>query len=834
MNFESSQSRYFLSELNRSLPNARSTGDATAIQQALGISDPSMPRGTRQQVTNFLNGFTPSANAMQMDQQCRALPAPGPAMRPDAGSRTGCGWWYNPTGNSMGAYGSRRGPMSSTMLESQAGSGRWVWDVEEAQQLEGMKQAAALPTCADLAYSKYPNMGWCTSTNMGIVTDGAGNPMYPRAPGGDCVNGRIITNPQDSECTATPGGSAGGSSSGGPIPNSVASACGSGAQPLNAACLSAISSYSCPAGPIAASYGAGTYPGPSSSIASMSNYISQRGGLSLPSGLINDGNVSIEQAFSGMQALRTAAGAGDGSRTTMAASNLCYGTPFDPCALNPTDSGPFETTCIVQAATGMGYAASAGLFSNTSTMASLASAGQWQQVTSYLTGLKQQADGTASGITVSQQQSALPTVYGVSVQNPKRGCNYNGVQMLRYIGTDRVFVRMGFSHGHFLGRYLFKNGFPNGQLGFNEQTRDGGFQSEFQRYMAVFTPTVGGTFSLGINADGITSLSLMPGLSSPVSQAGGTNDSGTVISTPPTQLIPDQPYSIELNLLGSTSAFLTISPDGTTLSPLPAASLTLPQDHRLPIINLNFWEYPQVNGAGTNVNITDQYDIIPNFYGWNTSIAGLAGKNCLSILGPASGVFNHLTYSQGIRLCAIKSFTMMLNITSVNVQSGTTPSILSFWNQPGANGLSPPHPFIDQPPTTYYQRQNDFSITMDNSRIYPFGLDQSNPTFASAFLDNIGNGGSFAYTQGTWFHLAFVWDDDFTGYTIYKDGAHAARGFCPAYSSTLIMEQIRIGCDAHPEGQSWTGGISWCHMYDYRISSTIIQNDMNNTLLSMS
>jgi hypothetical protein len=100
-------------------------------------------------------------------------------------------------------------------------------------------------------------------------------------------------------------------------------------------------------------------------------------------------------------------------------------------------------------------------------------------------------------------------------------------------------------------------------------------------------------------------------------------------------------------------------------------------------------------------------------------------------------------------------------------------------------------------------------------------------------LENIGNGGSFAYTQGTWFHLAFVWDDDFTGYTIYKDGVQAARGFCPAYSSTLIMEQIRIGCDAHPEGQSWTGGISWCHMYDYRISSTIIQNDMNNTLLSM-
>ena len=832
MNFESSQSRYFLSELNRALPNARSTGDANTIQQALGVSDPSMPRGTRQEVTNFLNGFTPNTSALQMDQQCRALPAPGSAMRPDAGSRTGCGWWFNPVGNSMGAYGSRRGPMSAN-IEAQSGpGGQWIWDVDQAYQMEGQKQAAALPTCADLAYNKFPNMGWCTSTNMGIVTDGAGNPLFPRSPGGDCVGGRIITNPQDAECTATPGGSS--SSGGGPIPNSVASACGTGAQPLNAACLSAISSYSCPAGPIASSYGAGTYPGSSSSIASMNNYISLRGGLSLPSGLINDGNVSIEQAFSGMQALKTAAGAGDGSRVTMAASNLCYGTPFDPCALNPTDTGPFEPNCIVKAATAMGYANSAGLFSNTATMASLASAGQWQQVTNYLTGMKQQADGSASGVTQNQQQTALPTVYGVNMQNPKRGCNYNGVQMLRYIGTDRVYVRIGFSHGHFLGRYLFRNGFPSGQLGFNEQTRDGGFQSEFQRYMAIYTPPTAGSYSLGINSDGITALSIVPAGQPPVSQAGGTNDIGTVISTPPIQLIPGQQYSIEMDLLGATSPNLTISPDGTTLSPLPAAALTLPQDHRFPIIELDFTKMTPVNGLGQQTTpISDTYNIIPNFNGWNMTIAPVGGIQYMNVVGPQSGIFNYANYCQGIRLCAVKSITMYLNITSVSFPGGVTPTILSFWNQPGMNGLAPPHPYNEQPPD-YMARQNDFSITMSNSLIYPYGLDQTNPTFQTAFLDNIGNGGSFSYTPGVPFHFAFVWDDDFTGYTMYMNGAQASRGFCPAYSPTLIMEQIRIGCDSHPEGQSWTGGIAWCRMFDYRLSTTLIQTDMNNAWSTLS
>jgi hypothetical protein len=818
MNFESSQSRYYGSQLNRALPTARTTGDASTIQQALGISDPSMPQGTRQQVSDFFNGFSTSANALQLDQQCRALPAPG---RADAGSRTGCGWWHSPTGKSTAAYGSRRGPMSAT-LEAQAGPGRWIWDVEEAQQTEGLKQAASLPTCADLAYTKYPNMGWCTSTNMGIITDGAGNPLYPRAPGGDCVGGRIITNPQDSECTAAPSGSASGS--GGPVPNSVAGACGAGAQPLSTSCLSAISSYSCPAGPISASYGSGTYPGSNSSVAMMNNYISSRGGLSLPTGLINDGNVSIEQAFSGMQALQRAASAGDGSKVTMAASNLCYGTPFDPCALNPTDAGPFDTTCIVKAATAMGYAASAGLFSNTATMASLASASQWQQVTNYLTAQKQQADGTASGTSTQQQQSALPNVYGVTVKNPKRGCNYNGVHMLRYLGTtDLSYVGPGISNTHFLGRYLFKNGFPT-SISSQDQTPEGGFSSEFQRYITVFTPTESGSYSFGMSSDGLSILSINgTKLLSQTSSGLGVAKNNSMIAY--------QPYTIEVNLMGSTTLTLNnTAGDPTVFSNyvnLPSGILTLPQDHRYPVIELDFSKMASGGAAAQNVAIADTYGVIPNFYGWNTIIGPLAGVQCMNVAGQASGIFNYANVCQGIRLCAIKSFTMKLNIASVNYSSGTTPSILSFWNQPGMNGLAPPHGYNEQPPT-YYNRQNDFSITMSNSKIYPFGLDQTNPTFESSFMNNISNGGSCTYTPGTWFHFAFVWDEDFTGYTMYMNGAQAGRGFLPAYSPTLIMEQVRIGCDNHPEGQNWTGGIAWCRMFDYRLSSTMIQTDMND------
>ena len=198
----------------------------------------------------------------------------------------------------------------------------------------------------------------------------------------------------------------------------------------------------------------------------------------------------------------------------------------------------------------------------------------------------------------------------------------------------------------------------------------------------------------------------------------------------------------------------------------------------------------------------------------------------MNVLGQSSGMFNYANVCQGIRLCAIKSFTMKLNIASLTEPIGVTPTILSFWNQPGMNGLSPPHPYNEQPPN-YMARQNDFSITMNGSTIYPYGMDQSNPSIQSALQDNADNG-TCSYTPGTWFHFAFVWDEDYTGYTMYKDGAQAGRGFIPAYSPTLIMEQIRIGCDNHPEGQTWTGGIAWCRMFDYRLSTSLIQTDMND------
>lgn len=137
-----------------------------------------------------------------------------------------------------------------------------------------------------------------------------------------------------------------------------------------------------------------------------------------------------------------------------------------------------------------------------------------------------------------------------------------------------------------------------------------------------------------------------------------------------------------------------------------------------------------------------------------------------------------------------------------------------------------PQPWFAQP---YYNRVNDFDITASTGTIYPFGvgpLANSSATANATFTEAIQSGESItSYPTNTWFHYAWVWDDDGTGYTIYLNGKQVGRSFMPSYDPALIMEQWRIGCDNHPEGQNWTGGIQWFRGFDYRLSQDQVVMD---------
>ena len=471
--FERGQESYFTKELNRSIPTyASQLPDKTILQQALGNIDPYSDGEQVFETKGFISNFGSRSGVVQRDAECRAIPYPGPAMRsPDA--RTGCGWWFsqNPNVPSIGAYGTRRGPMSSN-LDVQIGPGKWIWDPKQAAALEGQKSAGKFRTCQDIQFSQNPNIGWCRSTGRALMTDGAGNPAFPRSIGGDCPGGEIVMNasgcnphpaPIPDECkpngvalgspstdngrtrtytqnecnlmngTWYPNGEClkkgGGSYSAicaGLNPKTQPSPSGTGVSdlcaPMNGrlspACLQSLSSFSCsPNGLLAKSLGSG-YAGTTDTFNNVNSYLVQRG-FTIHSGIVRDGQLSTQDALTSFSGLKSIANTGDNSRATQAAMNLCYGSPFNPCVFNDTDRGPFDSNCITQAAIAMGYSTAGRLLPSHAGMSAWNQKQTWKDVMDTLTSWKNIAD---RGSEPMQQATAVAYVYGISVSFPVQNC----------------------------------------------------------------------------------------------------------------------------------------------------------------------------------------------------------------------------------------------------------------------------------------------------------------------------------------------------------------------------------------------------------------------------
>ena len=411
----SSQRSYYLSEINRAIPSSR-VADAPTIANALGTVDPGLP--------NFNMNFDPAqftstfsqqgqTGALEKDRLCRGQVTPTLGMR-SADARTGCGWWYinNPDLQSVGAYGSRRGPMNPT-LDTKYGGGEWIWNLKDATEREAIKAGRKISSCAAIAHSTFPNMGWCMSSNRAVVTDGNGNPAYPSNPLGAC-SGQIITD--STQCSAaiaaaaaaaaaaTPTGAAGGS----PAPPPATCTDGN----LSPGCLKSIVTAQCNAsGSLALALNTG-YANQNQQAADMNSVLRERN-FSLPSGILADGRMTQAEAVSAVTQLKTW-GTDANYRAAGAANNLCYGAPFDMCGVTNTTQKPFSATCIGRAAQAAGWSPNGTAMPSKDTNMSMWSAlNTWGEVLNQITVWKQKADNPGT-----DQLEYIRKVYGMSATYP--------------------------------------------------------------------------------------------------------------------------------------------------------------------------------------------------------------------------------------------------------------------------------------------------------------------------------------------------------------------------------------------------------------------------------
>jgi hypothetical protein len=301
------------------------------------------------------------------------------------------------------------------------------------------------------------------------------------------------------------------------------------------------------------------------------------------------------------------------------------------------------------------------------------------------------------------------------------------------------------------------------------------------------------------------------------------------------KMIGGQVYKMVIDLWngGGPWSFIiqmSYAPDDTSLGrtgwiTIPIDQLFMTQDRRLPAFELAFNKMPTSTQPGP---IKDTNEIFHNlFLSPNASIGSVAGKNCLVVSGPNSGVYNYYKIAQGVRARAFKTITMMVYVKTPTNPGAPGASIFGLYNLPDSNVLTEPR--RGAPPqrvsTAWGNRTQCFNMWAGPNSIVVDYKDTSDPRVFPSW-------GPQVYTpcpMGQWTHYAFVWDEDFGGYATYSNGklaGHKAGVIAPAPQQ--MFEQMRIGCDNTEDGANWTGGIAWFRAFDYRLSETLIEMDMND------
>jgi len=293
-------------------------------------------------------------------------------------------------------------------LDATHGAGQWIWDPAQAAQQEGMKQAARVQACPDIAYSTYPNVGWCPGTNMALITDGNGNPAYPQAAGGDCPGGGIVTTAANCPPPPPPPGSPPGFVPQ-QVPGSIAGECST--NPLTPSCYQAMLPYvGCnSSGALGLALSTGGYPGQFQPFNDANAAMMQRG-FTMDSNVINNGNTSINTAFETLATLRYEAATGN-----TAAQNACYDATIDFCpglSDTQTANSPFLMSCIRKAGMAMGYPANSPILADNS-------ASYWAQL-EYYPNWQSILNGLGFWINDARKQgvNGLWDVFGISVKVP--------------------------------------------------------------------------------------------------------------------------------------------------------------------------------------------------------------------------------------------------------------------------------------------------------------------------------------------------------------------------------------------------------------------------------
>jgi len=741
-----------------------------------------------------------SSEILKKEQQCQKIEKPEDLPEDAVKQRIDCAWMFNPTGRSGATLCSIAGPVLSTSRQKFPNTTfKFLWSKADAIKKERIKLCGLTKNCNLLTPGS--GCGFCPELGYAVPANSNGSSIYEEA---KCPYNAVTDPNQCYKPRAQGGGAVPG------VQNTDICLPDSGGR-LSKACLGALAQQaSCTdSGTILRALNDSTNPILSSKQVNNVVDVMRSYNFTVNDSLLTDGKLTTDVALDNYIKISKAAQNATQGRVRKAAGNLCSGSPFQVCDYDDNSQENFSLACLQEIYQQVGCQGRGADFPNETNLQKYYGT-TWGNIKKSVNLLADKMTNSYGKYTVEEQKEAVLRCIGTKLRKKKIGyCNELGISVKIMLTTNK---------DHYYGRKILTNQFFMLR---NDSTLWDSldvFQSPWHDTDVTlivetnFNPENTATLSytrVG-NSPDVILWNDSPMVNKSIN--GLAQDSVNGLS-----VIKDKQQDQRLKMIVQVPS--NQQPDRTTIwymtdsngTQIPITICRLPIERKNPIMNI------MMNG-GIVSEITKTFDI----QAINTSDGNRGGRSCTVFNGDNS----YVKINTKLRNKAFRSYTIKFYSESL----GNCTRLFQFYNGAWTYSWQWVWWGWGWQQQWRYDAENyglatdalDIELGYQSPGIYGQYKTPGYPDWnLVAAMDN-------SLKMNNWQHLTFIWNDDYSGYSLYLEGIKIS-----SCSKTPINEQFTwenyIG-KGYWDG--WTsmfkGGMEWFRAFDYPLGPDEIQQDMDD------
>ena len=729
------------------------------------------------------------------EQKCRKTESPTGLPEDAVKQRIDCTWMFNPNGRSGATLCSIAGPIFPLARKEFPNTVfKLTWSKQEAIKKERMKVCALTKNCNLLTPGS--GCGFCPELGYAVPANPDGSSIYAEA---KCPY-NAVTDPNQCYKPRAEGGGAvpGVQTSEICMPDSAGR--------LSKACLGALAQQaSCSdAGTILQALNDSTNPSLSSKQVNNVVDVMRSYNFSVNDSLLTDGKISTDTALTNYVNIAKASQNSEHGRVRKAANNLCSGAPFQVCDYDDNSQENFSLGCLEQLYQEKGCQGRGTDFPKASNLQKFYGS-TWGNIKNSVNLLSDKMTNSSRRYTADEQKEAVLRCIGTRLRKKPIGyCNELGASVSLFI--------VGW---HYFGRKILTNQFFMLRNDSTLWDSLGFFDSPWRGNSVKLV------VKTNINPEDTATLSY--------TRVGNTNDmikwnDTVMVNKGSTGLAQDpvngltvmkdqqqnQKLHIELTIdwnqaYNRSTIWYMVDTNGT---PIPITICRLPFERKNPVMNIT------MNG-GIVREITDTFNITAS----NTSEGNRGGRSCTIFNGNNS----YVKINNGLYTKAFRSYTLKFYSESL----GNCTRLFQFYN--GGYRYSWSWNWWGWSQWTYDTENYglardalDVELGYQSTGIYGQYKTPGYPGWnLVAPMEN-------SLRLNTWQHLTFIWNENYSGYSLYLEGVKISTCSKTPINEGLTSENF-IG-KGYFDG--WTGmfkgGMEWFRAFDYPLGPDEIQQDMDD------